>query len=961
MTIDPAAAQGDRDTSDGPDRRTSLGRSGTGLVGRHRECEVLDGLVNSVRAGQGQTLAMRGEAGIGKSALLDYVAESASGFRVSRISGVRSEMELAFAGLHRLCTPMLEHLDRIPQPQSDALATAFGFAAGTTRDRFLIAIATMSLLVAAAGEQPLLCLVDQANRLDQASARTLGFVARRLENHPIGLVFVTRDDRDQPALAGLNELLVPGLDQESADLLLNSILHGPFDPKVRSRVIAEARGNPKAMLELSHGSTGADLSFGFGTSRVIAAPTRLEEDFRQRIGQLSPETRRLLLVAALEPVGDVTLLWRTARTLGIGSEAAVAARGAGLIELGEQVRFCHPLARVAVCRTASPEEFRDAHGGLGQATDGARDPDRKAWHRAHAVTSPHDEIATELEQSVDQARARGGVAAAAAFLERAAELAGDPRRAGQLGLVAAQARHQAGTPAAALGLLAMVEAGPLQSAQRAQVEVVRAQVTYAARRGRQGLQLLINAAQHLTPHDLSEARNTYMDAFVASFYVGRLAGDVGPTKIARIVPSGSCSTQPDSSDRVLDGCVELYTYGPSKAAQALIEALSAICNDTEPENLLIRGLPLASAAAMNVWDDHAWDVLSERHLQSAHTTGTLGELPPALTCLVLVNVLKGDLTSATVLANETQKVVQIGEFEPSPYGAVVVAAWKGTDTPTDVLAKAELYRLAVGGAGVASTVLHWAEAVTANAQGHYSQALAAAERATDSPGELGVRGWAMAELIEAASRTDMTDLATQTLEELSSLTQATDTDWGRGIEARCRALLSGAADAEAHYREAIERLDRTVIRVESARARLLYGEWLRRHGRRIDARDQLRAAHTFFADMGFSAFAERARRELGATGEVLRRRSEDGPRGLTDQESRIARLASDGLTNPEIGTELFLSPRTVEWHLRKIFTELGVTSRRQLRDALNQLRSHPAQGTAADRVHSALASELTRG
>ncbi|MFC7362204.1 helix-turn-helix transcriptional regulator [Nocardioides astragali] len=920
----------------GPDVSPALSGSGTGLVGRHRECAVLDGLVSSVRGGESKVLALRGEAGIGKSALLDYVAGNAGGCRVLRIAGIESEMELAFAGLHRLCAPMLEHLERIPEPQSEALAVAFGVAVGTTPDRFLVAIGVMSMLAEAAGEQPLVCLVDNADKLDQASARTLGFVARRLKDQAIGLVLVTHDEDDQPALTGLDELVVHGLDHEESELLLDSILRGPVDAKVRSRIIGEARGNPRALLGLPHQSGGAGLSFGFGTSGVSALPTRLEQDFQRRLGLLAPETRRLLLVAALEPAGDVTMLWRAARGLGIGSEAAVAARAAGLIEIGPQVRFCHPLVRVAVCRTASREEFREAHHALSDATDADLDPDLRAWHRAHAVTSPHDEVATELERSADRARTRGGVAAAAAFLERAAELAGDPQRAGRLGLIAAQARHRAGASEAALGLLAMVEAWPLESAQRAQVEVVRAQATFAARRGCQGPRLLLNAAQQLAPFDPDGARHTYADAFVAAFFVGRLAADVNPTTIATAVRSGPSSAQPNLSDRVLDGCADLYVDGPSKAAPVLIEALDELCADTAYENQHLRSLPLASAAAMNVWDDHAWDVLAARHLQSARETGTVGELPPALTCAVLVSILKGDLASAAVLVDETKTVIEMAQFGPSPAGAVALAAWAGAQISPDAIAKAELHRLASGGAGIATTVLNWAESVEANGRGHYFDAVVAAERATDSPGELGVRCWAMAELIEAASRTNMSELAAEALAELASLTQATATDWGRGIEARCRAMLSPDTDAEGFYREAIERLDRTVIRVESARARLVYGEWLRRQGRRIDAREQLRAAHAMFADNGFMGFAERARRELGATGETPRRRSDEGPRGLTVQESRIARLAADGLTNPEIGTELFISPRTVEWHLGKIFAELGVTSRRQLRDALPQ-------------------------
>jgi DNA-binding CsgD family transcriptional regulator len=905
------------------------------LLGRHHERRSLDDLLMTVRSDHSAVLVLRGETGIGRSTLLDHVADNAPGFRVARIAGVEAETELAFAGLHRLCAPLLDRLDRLPAPQRHALSTAFGLVTGRPADRFLIALAAFGLLADAAEAAPLVCLVDDVQWLDPASAQALGFIARRLLTESIGMVFAVRGVVAEPSLTGLPELLVEGLSEADAQLLLATVLPVPVDERVRDRIVAEARGNPLALRELPSGLASGELSYGRGMIGAAAPAGRIEQGYLRRIAALPAATRRLLLVAALEPVGDAMLVWQAARRLDIPAEATAAATAAGLIEITSRVRFPHPLVRSAVCRSAGADEFREAHGVLAEITDARRDPDRRTWHRAHAVPGPDDSIAAELERSLGRARARGGAGAAAAFLGRAAELSSDPVRAAGLALEAAEARHQAGSFEAALALLAVAEAGPLGSRQRAQAELVRARATSAATHASRAAGLLVAAARRLEPLDPETARDTYLEALDAGFRTARLTAGTGPADVARAARGAPRRRPPRAADLLLDGWAAVLTQGYRSGARVLQRAVAEFCRDPCGPQLL-PVLPTASAAAMDLLDDRAWELLATRHLRLARELGRLGQLPPALHSRVLLHVGQGELGAAAALLAESRTVAEVTGARLWPYGAVVLAAFGGRDAGDGQLARAELNRLVAAGQGAAVTVLNWADAVLANGRGRYREAVTAATRATADPTELGQRTPALVELIEAASRDDRDDVARGALEELSVLTRASGTDWAAGLEARSRALVSGDDTAESCYREATERLGRTLMRVDCARAHLVYGEWLRRQNRRLDAREQLRIAHQLFTTTGVQAFAERARRELTATGLTVRKRTEQNTTQLTDHETQIVRLVGNGLTNPEIGAELFISPRTVEWHLRKVFGKLGVTSRRQLGVALRE-------------------------
>jgi DNA-binding CsgD family transcriptional regulator len=907
----------------------------TRLTDREGERDVLDRLVDAVRAGESRVLVLRGEPGVGKTVLLNYLAERAGGCRVARATGVHSEMELAFAGLHQLCAPMLDHLDRIPVPQRDALRTALGLAAGPPPDRFLVGLAVLSLLSEVAGDQPLICLIDDEQWLDQASEQTLGFVARRLAADPVALVFSARDPGAE--LAGQPELVVEGLRADHAHALLDSALAGPLDARVRDLIVAETRGNPLALLELPRGMTPAELAGGFGLP-ATQLTGRIEASFGRQLDALPAQTRRLLQLAAADPSGDRSLLWRAAGRLDIGVQAGAPAVEGGLVEFDGRVRFRHPLARSAAYRSASRAERQQLHAALAAVTDSQLDPDRRAWHLAQAVPDKDEEVAAELERSAGRAQARGGVAAAAAFLERAALLTGNPARRAGRALAAAQAKVHAGAAGAARDLLAMAEAGPLSDLEQARLELVRARLVSATSRGGDAPLLLLRAAQRLEGIDISLARATYLDAVAAAIYAGRLASPGGSTmEVARVAAAAPPPPdRPRPPDLLLDGLTALFTRGYTAALPLLRQAVAA-AEESTPADEEPHWLWLACVMASHVWDDERWELLSRRYIQLVRQLGALSELPLALDRRIRPLLFAGELTAAAALLDETRTVEDATGNPPWHYGALSLAAFRGNQATAAALISSIMRDVTQRGEGYGIACAEWANAVLSNGLGLPRDAVVAAERAAEYHGDLGFYRWALVELVEAAVHSGMTETAADAYRRLTETTSPAGTDWALGLAARSRALLSDGAQAEDGYREAISRLDRPQIRVELARAHLLYGEWLRRENRRADARSQLRTAYEMLDAMGLAAFAERARRELAATGETVRARTVGTVTALTAQEAYIARLARDGRTNAEIGAQLFLSVRTVEWHLRKIFIKLGIGSRRELGTALDDL------------------------
>ncbi len=880
-------------------------------------------------------LVVRGDPGVGKTVLLDYLVGRAPGCRIARAVGVQSEMELAFAGLHQLCAPLLDHLEAIPVPQREALRTAFGLSAGPPPDRFLVGLAALSLLSEVAGERPLICVIDDEHWRDHAAAQGLGFVARRLAADPVGLVFAARVPGAE--LAGLPELVVEGLGEGDARALLDSALAGPLDERVRDQIVAETQGNPLALLELPRGLTMDELAGGFGLPGAAALTGRIEESFRRQLDALSPEAQRLLQLAAAEPSGDPILVWRAAGRLGIPLQAGVAAADAGLAEFGLRVRFRHPLLRSAAYRSASVRDRQELHGALAEVTDPQADPDRRAWHRAQAAAGPDEDVAAELEHSAGRAQARGGLAAAGAFLERSVLLTVDPARRAERALAAAQANLRAGAFDKALELLVTAEAGTLDEFQSARVDLLRGQIAFASGLGSDAPPLLLKAAKRLEPLDLELARETYLSAWMAALFAGRFAGAGDLMEVSR----AARSLRSDHSSRpvalVLDALTLLVTDGPTAAAPALRQAASVFASASISAEEGIRWGWLAQAAASAVWDDVRWRAMLLRQVQIARDVGALDQLPIDLGSLGTDAAWSGDFAAAAALVAETDAVCEATGSRSAPFAAMLLAALRGDQAEAAPLIEATIAGATAGGQGIAVTYAHWAAAVLANGLGRYADALEAARQASQDKPALYMAMWALPELIEAATRTGNTHMASDALVRLAETTQAGGTDFGLGMEARSRALVSEGEAAEGCYREAIDRLGRTQLRPELARAHLLYGEWLRREGRRVDARTQLKTAHEMLAAMGAEAFAERARRELLATGETVRKRTVQAPDTLTAQEAQIARLARDGRTNPEIGAQLFLSARTVEWHLRKVFTKLGISSRRELPGALSSL------------------------
>ena len=915
------------------------------LRGRVSECATLRGLIATVKSGSSQVLVLRGEAGVGKTALLEFTAEMASGVRCLHVAGVQSDMELAFAGLQQLCAPLLNHHDELPEPQREALNVAFGRGVGSAPDRFLVGLAVLSLMAAAADDRPLLCLIDDTQWLDQVSAQTLAFVARRLLAEPVGIVFAARDAGAQ-ALAGLPELMIRGLSDADARDLLDSVVLGRIDARVRDRIVAETRGIPLALLEVPRNVSAAELSGGFGNLGVRRSAGQIEESYVHRVQSLPADTRKLLLVAAAEPVGDAALFLRVAARLGIAVDALGPAEAGGLIEFGPRMRFHHPLVRSAAYRAADMADRRAIHRALADATDPQSDPDRRAWHAANAATGPDDAVAAELEASAGRAQKRGGIAATATFLERATALTSDPARRVARAIAAAQAKRDAADPAAAHELLAVAELGPLSHLQNAQVARLRAQMEFARSRGgelgspplAEPASQLLEAAMRLENLDDDLAREAYLEALTAAMYAGRL-GEPGALPNVAEAARAAVGRVPNLQrpiDLLLSGLANLITSGTSEAAVPLRAALEQICHappsDGQPLRLASLGLAVVQEiAAGELWDDAIWHQLASNMVRRARDSGALAVLPSALVFLAGTHIFAGEFaTAATLLEEATSIAAATDHLAPMRYHSLSLATLRGI--PADVLPNLEAAaaRGTARGEGRALGMNGWATAVLNNGLGRYEEAFAAAREACEYD-DLGLHGWRLSELIEAAVRCGELETAAVAARRLEERAGASGTDFGLGFSASARALIADDEHADVLFAEGIERLERTRMVIHLARAHLRYGEWLRRVNRRVDARRHLGKAHEMFTRMGAQAFAERARRELVAAGEKIAKQPSGSGDELTAQETQIARLAGDGFTNQEIGAQLFISTHTVEWHLRKVFVKLGITSRRQLR------------------------------
>ena len=906
----------------------------TGLRGRRAECEFLDALLADSFAGRSRAVVIRGEAGVGKSALLGVLTEPASGWRVVSAVGIESEMELAYSGLHQLCAPVLEHLDQLPIPQRSALATVFGHHDGPSPDRFLVGLASLTLLAEASDTQPLLCVIDDAQWLDAATAQIVEFVARRLLAERVALVCAARSPTGNGTLAGLPALPISGLGDNDARALLFENLPGPIDASVCEQLLVECHGNPLALLELPRTWGAQDLAGGFGVPTRQSIVTRIEQSYTKRLDLLPEQTRLLILAAAAEPLGDPLLLHRAAEILDLSSGAYGPAVDAGLLDWSRRVEFAHPLVRSAAYRSATAEDRYRVHRALAEATDAERDPDRRAWHRACGTPSPDEDVAAELERSASRAQARGGVAASAAFLERASEaVTATSRPAHSRCLRAAEAKHLAGAPEAASSLLASAIEGPLDERDSALTQRLKGQIALSLWRGREAVPLLLDAAEKLEPVEPALARETYLEALRAATVSGRFA----PEMLRRAAESARRAPSPDggprAADLLLEGLCIRFTDGYAASADVLKRALYSLLQEDNSGEQAARWPGFARRVAVDLFDDQASHALATRSVELLRDKGALGVIALALDFLATTHLIEGQFDVAERVLNESDGITEATGEVRIGFGRMTLAGLRGDEAELSKLGARAEPEAIERGEGAVLTFGEHARAVLYNGLGRYDSALSAAASAAECD-ELAVSARSMSELVEAAMRCGQTEVAVDALERLGERTQAAGTEWALGLEVRCRALVGEDAGAPDRYLEAIDRLGRCRVVPELGRAHLLYGEWLRRANRRVDARDQLRTAYHLLSQIGMEAFAERARRELAATGENVRKRRAAARDDLTAQEMQIAELARGGHSNPEIASQLFLSSRTVEWHLRKVFAKLEITSRRELEKAL---------------------------
>ncbi|ROO86100.1 regulatory LuxR family protein [Actinocorallia herbida] len=912
------------------------------LRGRQRESAQLAAMLDRARAGHSGALAVSGEAGIGKTALLDQLEARAAGrVRVERIVASESEMELAYAGLQQMCGPMMDGAETLPAPQREAIEAAFGLREAAAPSPFLVGLALLGLLTEAAGDRGLLCVVDDGQWLDVASARAVAFAARRLDAEGVALVLAMRTVGE--AFAGLPQLVVEGLDHNDARELLRLAVPGGLDRQIRDQLIAEARGNPLALRELPRALSPAAIAGGFALTGSMPLENRIERSLVAQLEALPESARRLLQLAAADPTGDPGLLWRASVVLGLGAGDFDAAKQADALVVGTRVSFRHPLVRSAVYRAASAADRRRVHGALAEVTSVDQDPDRRAWHRASATLLPDETVAADLERSAVRARTRGGAAAAGAFLERAAELTPAPADRGRRLIAAAEAKHEAGAPAAALRLVDTASGLPLTPLQEALVARLRARAGYALRRDSSGPRLLLAAAQGLEGLDPVLARDTYIEALSAAIYGGRLGDAEQVAAVSNAIIEATADEDSDRArDLILRGQALLAAKGQEAAIETLRRAQRAFLEQA-PDSLELHWMWFASRSAQDLWEARTLRALADRQVELARAAGLVTVLPIALSLLMVAQTVDGELDAAEASCDEIDAIKDVTGNPLPQYGRLFLAAYRGQPAEAEPLAVRIRADAAARGEGYGLSAVNFGEAILYNGLGRFAEAVASGRRELPYTHELSHAMRTLLELVEAASHTGERELAEQAFEQLASVTRPVGTNWAIAVLTMAQAQVRDGDEAQTLYLDAIRRFEEERIPIMVGRCRLLYGEELSRRGLSAEARDQLRAAHEVLSTVGLNGFAERAARELRAIGETLRVTAHASVARLTDQELNVARLAREGLTNRDIGARLFLSDRTAEYHLRKVFTKLGIKGRAELKTALADLdqSTHP--------------------
>ena len=906
------------------------------LVGRSKEVGALEDLLAAVRDGLSRVLVLRGEAGIGKTALLEWAAGMASDMRVARVAGAESEMDLGFAGLHQLLVPFLDGLDRLPAPQRAALMSAFGLAEGTPPDRFLIGLATLTLLTDAAASRPVLCVIDNAQWLDQASAEVLSFAARRLLADRVGMLFAVQAAEERGAFQGLPELPVAGLAEQAAHELLAAVAGGPVDSRVSERIVTETAGNPLGLVEFGGELTAEQRSGTVPLTGPLRFGGRLEKLYRSRVRALPADAQTLLLVLAAE-AGDPAKVWRAASRLGIGPETLELPAVNRLLTGMPSLRFRHPLMRSIAYHGAPSVARWRVHEALAAVSDPVRDPDRRAWHLGQATSGTDEEVAGELERSAGRARSRGGWASSAAFLERSAELTPDAAHRARRLVAAAKARLMTGETSAARALLDRAVPDVPDPVVSAQARRLEGDILSAAGDSAAATSVLLEAARMVAPDDARLARNALLEAFVAQFSSREATGTAEVLRVLQSVPKAS-ESQVTPDDRLLDGFAAVAERRFTAGARLLRQAVVAVSGaQPMPDDAPLHFLAFRLAVT-ELYDDAAWRALAGQWVARARDQGALAGMVTGLGFQAFSQLAEGRLATAGATISEAQTLAEaMGNrtyVDGLANAELELLAWRGDQANARALAARLLPVAADQGHGLGMRQVGRALATLELGLGNYQEALQQALTAAQGQRVLSYQSGPDV-LIEAAVRCGDRTAATAALDAVAPWWQACETHWSLGLLARSRALLADDINAEDGYRLSIEHLRQCQVSSELARSHLVYGEWLRRQRRRRGAREQLRAACELFGTLGMEAFADRAQAELRAVGEHASARRAGTADTLTPQEAQIARLAAEGDTNQDIAAQLFISASTVDYHLRKVFRKLGVTSRAQLPHALS--------------------------
>jgi DNA-binding CsgD family transcriptional regulator len=904
------------------------------FVARKDELRVLDDLVRAAADGRGGALVVAGEAGMGKSALVDAAVGGLDGWLVLRAAGTEFERDLPYAALHQLCTSVIRHRDGLPAVQRQALESVFGLGGGTTPDPLTIGLAVLGLLHQLAQVQPVCCAVDDVQWVDAGTRKVLGFVARRVAAERIAVVLaerspsvergpsVERSPSAEPGFTDLPRLPMPGLGDAEARALLRSAARADLDGEVLERILAEAGGNPLALLELGHRTGPLGLPAGSDAVPRANVVDALEDRFARRVRELPSAARSLVVLAAAEPVGDLGLVRRAAHLLALDPAELTAAEDEGLISLGPRLCFRHPLVRSGAYRSATPGTRRRVHAALAEATDAETDPDRRAWHRAHSVVDTDEDVATELVGSAGRAQWRSGLAAAAAFLERAAQLTPDPARQGERMLAAARARLNSGAPAQARELLAQAERRPLEPADRADARLQRALIEFHVARSPEATVALVDAAAGLPP---DRARETYLEAFSSSMFVDRLPGRLRQlgTRIREQAPRRVDESRP--VDLLLDALLDQVLAPVEEAVPTMRRAVAAFRTATSPW-----WMELACLMALDLGDDEFAEVLSARQVELAREQGAFAVLSQALRVHAITRTVFGRYEEAAASLEEAHAIDEAAGTVSLSFAELVLAGWRGDADRVGGLRATMRRRI---GRDEAVGELY-ATAVLRNGLADYAAALETglASRKQEREGSYVVWGLDQ-EFVEAAVRAGRPEECAAAMARLEALARTGRTAWAEARYRLAQALLDPTAEStDARYLEAIDLFSRTEVRAYYGRTRLMYGEWLRRAGRRAEARVELQAAHETLTAAGVTAFAERAARELVATGQRPRRDGANPLELLTAQERLIVGKVAGGATSKEVAAALFLSPRTIDTHLRNSYRKLGISSRRQLRE-----------------------------